>query len=857
MRLEHIGHLTAAFLLFFAPALQAAPADDQYAVATAHYSEARYDLAAEAFRKFVALYEDDSHAPAARFYAGEALVQLKQYAEARKSFESLLTANADSRFAQQALFRSGELAYLLRDYGAAQEALAQFAEKFPDNARLALAGVYLGEIALVQENADEARRQFAKNLENYPQGPLARDAQFGLARAELRSENYAAARKWLEMLAEAPDQKHADQGAYRLGLIAYGQGEYQQALEHWRNFDERFPQSVLRAKVHLACGWSHQRLGEYEEARRHFTEIHNDTRLNVEAKYWTAVTWRAEKQWDQAANVLLEAAQEHPEHNRVAELLYYAADSLQRAGNSKRARQVFVEVAERFGGSTWAQESELGRLNALLAEGDWDAATRLVEQISVTDQNRETLASAVQTIAEQAYKLQDYERAAAMYERMVDDQQDPAQQSLGLSGLAWTRVSQGDLDGAAALFERVLAEHPNSRVAAEAALLRGQIFEEQGQPGAALALYMRLIEEYVTSTQVPRAMLRAGNLYDSLQQNRDAAELYRRLIDEHPDSAEVESAWYGLAWVSEEIGDAAQSLAAFHELYEAFPDSSYWAESAYRVAREAAAQAAWEEANEVLTKLVDSSPGPDVLAHALYLQGRIALKRELWSDVEAPLARLIRELPDSEFTLQAEYTRAEAAFREQRFGDALSLLNPLLGRIAGHTENWVAMIPLRLAQTLAHQREWDRAREVALSISDQFPTFDRQYEVDYLIGRCDSTRGDFTAARNAYQRVIDSSMGGKTETAAMAQWMIGESYFHQRNYQAARAAYLRTEILYGYPHWQASSLLQAGKCNEFLGRYEEAAGLYEKLLKKYPDSEFADEAQRRLRVARHRFNLQR
>ena len=34
-----------------------------------------------------------------------------------------------------------------------------------------------------------------------------------------------------------------------------------------------------------------------------------------------------------------------------------------------------------------------------------------------------------------------------------------------------------------------------------------------------------------------------------------------------------------------------------------------------------------------------------------------------------------------------------------------------------------------------------------------------------------------------------------TETAAMAQWMIGETFFHQNNYDEALRAYSRVEIL--------------------------------------------------------------
>ena len=129
----------------------------------------------------------------------------------------------------------------------------------------------------------------------------------------------------------------------------------------------------------------------------------------------------------------------------------------------------------------------------------------------------------------------------------------------------------------------------------------------------------------------------------------------------------------------------------------------------------------------------------------------------------------------------------------------------------------MAMVPLRQAQILVHQKQWDEAQKLAQPIAANFPDFEQQYEVDYVLGRCLAAEGKFDQAREAYGRVIRSQLGGKTETAAMAQWMIGESYFHQKSYEAAIREYLRLEILYAFPTWQGGALLQAAKCHEALG----------------------------------------
>jgi len=131
---------------------------------------------------------------------------------------------------------------------------------------------------------------------------------------------------------------------------------------------------------------------------------------------------------------------------------------------------------------------------------------------------------------------------------------------------------------------------------------------------------------------------------------------------------------------------------------------------------------------------------------------------------------------------------------------------------------------------------------IASTIETRFPDFRLQYEVDYLLGRCHASEADFNAARRAYRKVIRSPNGAKTETAAMAQWMIGESFFHQKNYADAAREYLKVEILYDFPAWQAAALLQAGKCHDLLGESVEADKLYAQLIKEYPDQPYAKEA---------------
>jgi TolA-binding protein len=325
--------------------------------------------------------------------------------------------------------------------------------------------------------------------------------------------------------------------------------------------------------------------------------------------------------------------------------------------------------------------------------------------------------------------------------------------------------------------------------------------------------------------------------------------LYEQLAEQFPDHPEHDHVLYEWAWVLREADQLEASDRVFQELRQRHPDSTLYPDATFRLAQRRFQTQEHAEALELVEELIDADAPRKLLEPALYLQGEIAATLKRWKDVAEPMQRLVREFPDGGWRRAAEYWIAEAQFRQDHFVEAQAMFDALGEATEEDPSPWLANVALRRAQCLAHQKQWSQARVAAQRVVADYPEFELRYEVDYVLGRCLASEGRMEDAREAYRRVIRSEQGGKSETAAMAQWMIGESYFHQKDYQAAIREYLRVEILYAYPTWQAAALLQTGKCYEFLGQTEKAHESYSRLIESFGETPFAQQAARRLNPA--------
>ncbi len=102
---------------------------------------------------------------------------------------------------------------------------------------------------------------------------------------------------------------------------------------------------------------------------------------------------------------------------------------------------------------------------------------------------------------------------------------------------------------------------------------------------------------------------------------------------------------------------------------------------------------------------------------------------------------------------------------------------------------------------------------------------------------------NYENALPAYEHVVQRHQG---ETAARAQFQIGECLFAMKRLDEAVRELLKVDILYAYPQWSAAALYEAGRCFQEMGYPNDARKQFELVRADHGESRWAQLAEHRL-----------
>ncbi len=484
-----------------------------------------------------------------------------------------------------------------------------------------------------------------------------------------------------------------------------------------------------------------------------------------------------------------------------------------------------VAIAERASESDAVIEP-LDMAIAYAAEQRVQDAKYVFGSIEWPDRVTSDVVQRILALAEEAYAGKDWPWAGELFEQASRLATERDFRIRAESGRAWCAFQMNRFEDALAIFGRLRIEYPEHSLAGEAAWMQGRILQRRQQFDAALAMYHRVARDYSDEPEAHAARLSAAFLHVRLDQWEEARTMFEELLAADPPERLRMAALYGSGLAFQELGRDDMARHAWRQLLEEYPaEDRRWA-VVFELLQHAMDEDSWHVAERLLRESLPSTDFPEARAQVLYWRGHVAARRSDWQASRVALEQFYQEFPQHELRPWVFLWLGEAEFRArdwERASIRWDELEPLEG---GLPRSWQGIVRLRRAQAAAHRQDWNMAWKQVSTIGREFPDFRLSHEADLLAGRCLLLQKKYEAAREAWARVGESPSARGTKTAALAQFLRGESYFEEGKHERALLEYARVETRYPDSEWQAAALFQSGRCREYLGEMSRAARFY-------------------------------
>jgi TolA-binding protein len=866
--------------------------------------------AVQSYQKALKLFPESTLADESRFGLARSFEMLKKLPEATELYRQV-AANPAGVMAPQAQLNLGALYFDGKDYAASSAAYAKLLQQFPQSPLAAVAHLNRGYAlyqagdyrqAVTEFDAAAAEKKQAaeatlwkglslKSLSQYPEAvavfkgafeaqpdqPLAESLLYHWADTEQRrGELSRASELFLDLVKRWPKGELADDSLHLAALATFDAGQKAETEALLNRFAAEYPQSGLRWHEEILRGRLDLLNGAIPQATQHFERVLRDSE-SESTKSWArlylghALHQQGKQAEALAATEPLAALVEKTPQDATFSAVYLLRATcflaLGRREKPTAKGQVSAEARQQFAAAADAAARYLAKnprgeqkdhalaLRAVAAAcgGYQDAAKNDLELLRKEFPQSRHLEQTVYDLAEVAYANDDWDWSTSLFGTAAGNAQSPLAVR-ALSGLGWSQYKRKMYPEATATFAKVVAEHPQAPLAAESGFMQAKSLQDGGKPAEAVPVYQAVLEKYAPSDFAFSSGLQAARLLGELNQIKAADAAYAELLKKFAAPKNLDKLLDEWALMNYTAQDFARADEIFRRLVKEAPDSDLADNARLSLAESDLLAGKVDPAQMQFQALqADSRSDPEVQQTALFQLIGIALERQQWKELREDCRQLSTRFPEGKHRWYAELHWAEADLNLQDLAAARERLLALKGQQdqpAVKGAKWFPQVWILLAETEFRRKEYPAVAAAVAEFRKSDPQSNLLYVAEETLGRSLKAQALFPQAREAFKRVTQDPAGRRTETAAKSQFMIAETYLLEKDVKTAEEEYLKVEILYKFPEWQAPALYQAATCQEQLNRWSAAVASYESLIKQFPESQYAAMAKERLPTAR-------
>ncbi|MEO1009220.1 MAG: tetratricopeptide repeat protein [Planctomycetota bacterium] len=796
-------------------------------------------------------------------------------------------------------------AYALRDAGRTDDAIAAFERAIRRGGERTTPEALLGLGGLLRSAGRPAEStEILRTLSEREGGYRRSRVQYELGLALLEMGDADEAAQALRRAARDATTDLADDIDYWRAKADLRRGRADDAAQRLAEFADAFDESNLIAEARYDLGVALERSGRGDDATRafdRFRRAHPDHAMAPDALYAMASLALAEGRIDRAASHAEAFVRAHGDHPLAGQAGFVLGEALFRQGDHERAAGVLQPLADEDGelgrrasyrlglslrelGRADEAETYLARvasggdadeafLPALLARGeiafergDWDAAIEAFDgYLDSADDGDESAGDALMKRGLAYARSERPREALGDFGRVLEDHAGGVHGAHARFEVAQAHLALGDDTSARAALRGLLDEHEGSKFEPYALRHLAGIAARAGDPAEAADLYERAAASgdagFARSFAVERAraLLDAGDpraaagLLEGLDgeattwrvialarlgAHGDAIELARGHDAPAVESDVGELYFYELGGSLRATGEDAGARRLFERL--AGRGDAIGGRAALDLADMLIDAKQFDAAAETLRgalthDALDAELCPSILYKLAWCEYQLGDHRRVVALLDEPRCEL------GSLKAPAAMVLGESQLALGRGKPAAAAFGIVLADEASRDLHEAAL--LRLGEAHAAAQDWRASRRAYEDHRSRHAKSPQWFRAEFGLGWARENAGEHREAIAHYRAVTERHDG---ETAARAQFQLGECLFALGEFDEAVRELLRVDILYASPTWSAAALYEAGRCFESMDKVGEARAQYRAVRERFAESPWAQAAGERL-----------
>ncbi len=414
--------------------------------------------------------------------------------------------------------------------------------------------------------------------------------------------------------------------------------------------------------------------------------------------------------------------------------------------------------------------------------------------------------------------------------------------------VAQKAFEDGFYDVAIRYINQLLTEHPDSEKRVEAKLLLGQCLFFKRQYLKAYEIFQNLLDEPkhkdATLFWLGETNLKGSDLEGAIQQ-------YNQLINLFPQSTYTPQAYYSLGWVYYEKGDYVKSREKFSQLINNFPVHQLSEDAAFKLGETAYNLGEYEHTIQYFSKYIIKYPNSTRHPQAYFYIAESYYYLENYITAVTYYAKAEDIAYDNQLILMSRVSLgwgylklSKFSLAQQYFDSALSFSNEKNIRSDD--------VYLGQAHLFNEIKQYQKSLKSYNKLITNFPKSQRITEA--YLGKANVlyTLGNYSKAIETYQKLIQIFLHPNLippDIIEKTYFGLAWSYLKNGNIDDSIKTFKQIQDQTKNRIVKISALTQIGDAYQDTQQYKKSIEIYDQILKKYPDSIYADYVQYRQGVA--------